>query len=129
MEVTRGRLTLIVGRVGATIELTDNTSGLVFGEIKLNPQQFCEFIGGLNKTECFIKLDNLEYVNRKHLAEIFEFELPNEGLVSINDETIHQIALEKCPEGWVPDKNYSKKDSFFKKENKSWARTIIRKWE
>ena len=43
-------------------------------------------------------------------------------------ELAKQQVLKCCPEGWEPDLYVSSQHSFFKKDEKNWASTTIRRW-
>jgi hypothetical protein len=113
---------------GMKIELVDNDASCIFAVVKLNAVQTCQALSRLGYTECSMEVFNLDQVGKKMEHKPFEFEIPQDSPWKKGREIIAEIAKEKCPEGWKPDLSFSSQGSFFRKDDKQYARTTIRRW-
>lgn len=106
-------------------DIKDENAGITFIKWTMTHVNFCKALGKLAAVECddleVFKLDNL---GKKQIHKKFEFEFP----LDISIESAKELAPKVCPKGWTPDLYFGKQDSFFKKDNKSWARCTIRRW-
>lgn len=125
-----GRLTLLFGDEGATIEIRDQPSREVVCEVTLTPEQTCQALSRLGETHCKVKYGELKNVGKKEEYKEFIFEIPSISSYRREDrKTIaKEIVKEVCPEGWEPDLYFGSQDSFFTKDDKKYARTMIRRW-
>ncbi len=93
--------------------------------------EFTTALTGRFRTECHIMVDELDKVGLVQENKTFEFYMgtlvETNTPVNMNSEAI-RIAKRECPEGWVPDENYSSQESFFFRDGEQWARTVIRRW-
>ena len=113
----------------ARFELYDQVSGTMFARITMTADQFAKALGGLGnvkveKAEVFA----LHRLNKKHEHKIFDFPLPENVDFGDRKPVAIQAAKDAAPVGWLPDCSFGSQDSFFQKDGKPWARTIIRRW-
>ena len=124
-----GSVTILFERDGMTIKVHDEDASIEFLEIRLNQEQTCQALGRLGNTECeSMTVRALHRVGKKMEHESFDFPMP----CSLFDSRCKEIAVAECkrvcPEGWEPDTHFGSQNSFFKKDDKPWARTTIRRW-
>ena len=113
----------------ARFELWDRVSGTMFARITMDSDSFAKALGGLSEVKCE-KADvfALDRLNKKHEHKTFEFPLPEDvGFGDCKPAAI-QAAKDAAPVGWTSDCSFSSQNSFFQKDGKPWARTIIRRW-
>jgi hypothetical protein len=108
------------------IKIRDKKSNVVFVEMELTREQFVN--AAMNRlAECDVKyatVRSLNAVGKEMVQQPFTFEIPD-----ANDEACAiVIAKASCPEGWVPDLYFRSQTSFFNKDGKHYARTMIRRW-
>ncbi len=123
------KITLLVDKQGARIELHDVPSGLTFFRAEMTAEDFMAALGrlgyaGMEKAEIF----NLEKIGKTLLIDKIEFEMPEGVPHKELSKVAYQLALEQCPAGWEPDSYFNSRDSFFYKNEKQWARATIRKY-
>jgi hypothetical protein len=111
-----------------TIELYDKISGTHFCEIELTNEQFVNAamnrLGNTGTKSAFVC--GLDRLGKVEVRENFEFEIPD----CFNNGKMYAIEniRKLCPEGWTPDISFTSRDSFFDRNDKHYARTMIRKW-
>lgn len=131
MKLPNGRITILINQDGTTIEIRDNDSGTTFARIKLTPEQFSSALSRLSQTECEVEVIGLDRVGKLQEHKQHEFELTG-GLTIYNRHNdlpaIIKLANATCPEGWVPDAYFGSKDSLVDRGDKTYARTMIRRW-
>jgi hypothetical protein len=127
MELRDGRITILINQDGTTIELKDNSSYTTFVKIELTPDQLSSALSRLGETKCKIKVFALDKLNKKMINKDFEFEIPEFDYKEMAEKA-YEIAKKLCPEGWIPDGGFNSQGSFFKKDGKNYAKTIIRTW-
>ena len=129
MKLKDGRISILADKGGVKIELYDLTAGRTFAVISLTPEQFTQALSRLMYTECEIALHNLDIVGKTMKMDRLTFELPTGTDYKNRTDIAVKLAIEKCPEGWEPDLYFNSQESFFTKDDKNYARTVIRKWE
>ncbi len=128
MEID-GKITMLFGEDGLRIEVQDETSSLTFIRIKLNAEQTCQVMSRLANTPCEkVEVYGLDKINKKMEHKQFEFEIPNDLNYKNRKERCCEIVKGICPKGWEPDYYFESQTSFFSKNDKDYARCIIRKW-
>ncbi len=132
MKLKDGRISILCHEDEVTIDVYDYVSGSTLVGVKLSSRQFTQALSRMMYTKCkSVEVLNLDRINKKHEHKPFEFELP---VVDdrFNYEQREKIAKEcvkdLCPDGWVADTYFSSQNSFFSKDGKEYARTIIRRW-
>ena len=124
-----GRITILFNEDGMDIELSDVASSIRFADIHLNPKQTCQALSRLGETPCEkMEVYGLDVIGKKQEHKSFEFEVPYEYTTYSKREEVKRIAKLKCPKGWIPDMYFNSQNSFFKKNNKYYARTVMRRW-
>lgn len=122
-----GRISLLINDDETTIEIYDEVSRECIVVVTLTPEQICTALSRLCRTECTIRVGNLERVGKKLLIDHLIFPMP-EYSFNNKKEIASKEALRLCPEGWLPDNYFGSQNSFFVKDVKTYARTTIRKW-
>lgn len=129
MKLENGKITFLIDRDGATIEIEDGNSNTMFAKIILTPEQLCQAMSRQAFTPCSLEVKGLDRVGKKHENKDHVFELPSE--IFRNKENalaLFQLAKKTTPEGWIPDNYFSSQNSFFSKDGKNYARCVIRRW-
>jgi hypothetical protein len=113
------------------IIVEDKDAGVRFLDMTLTRAEFVnaamnrQACVNVSKTEVFA----LDKIGKKKEYKEFEFEIP---ITTPCDEKQKEITIgvlnSVCPEGWVPDTYFGSQDSFFSKDGKKYARTMIRRW-
>ena len=128
MKLDNAKITIMVDQSRTTIELHDSKSSILIASIELTAEQFCRAIGRGAYTECVIEMnDSLHLLNKTMENKYFEFEIPDVGYKEEQRVAKEQV-IKLCPEGWEPDLYFASQDSFFRKDEKSFARCTIRRW-
>lgn len=129
MKLRNAKISILINRDHTYIELIDNDSSTNFAQVKLTPEQLSSALSRMSHTDCEISLSGMERVGKKMEVSTLEFEIPFSPFeVRDNYEEIHKIALTLSSDGWIPDNYYQRQNTFFKKEDKQYARTTIRRW-
>lgn len=126
MRLEKGRITILFERQGMRIELIDNQSSIMFAEIYLTSEEVTTAFSRIAYTPCLIKLYGLEKIGKKMEHKSFEFEIPD-VFMKLKENALQTIK-KVCPPGWIPDKEFNSQGSFFRKDEKQFARCIIRRW-
>lgn len=130
----KGRITILCSKDGARIEINDENANVQFLQIQLSAEQFMACISRLSMVPCELEIQGMEKVGKQHENKKFEFELPDWYIKlpyrnrEENHRQLAQVAQNQLTDGWVADDYFGSQDSFFKKEDKEWARVTIRRW-
>lgn len=130
MELSNGKITILIGQEGTTIELRDGDACTVFATVKLTNDQLASAFSRLAGTSCSIELRGLDRVGKTHESQSFSFEINEEmerNNPALNQACLKALSLMGMSE-WVPDKHYGSQGSFFSQDGKRFARTTIRRW-
>lgn len=128
----QGKIT--ISRVGLAendqIEITikDKDACVEFVTASLSLEDFAQAITGISFTDCTFEVRGLDIVGKKMEMKRMEFQLDDEIEWKDRKAVAFDTAKAICEEGWTPDSYFGGQDSFFKKDNKQWARCIIRRW-
>lgn len=130
MELTNAKLTFLVGQEGTIIEIHDSTSGVTFLRAELTPEQLSSALSRLSRTDIHkLELYSLDIVGKKLETDKLAFEIPSELRGSRYADQLHEIALTKLSDGWMPDKYYASQNSFYTdSEGRDFARVNIRRY-
>jgi uncharacterized membrane protein len=113
------------------ITISDKDASLDIIELNLTREQFINAtMNRLSNTEVSSSVAyGIENIGKKLEMDTLVFEIPK-GLLRLEsvDKTLQKLALKSTPEGWYPDMNFNSQNSFFGKDGKHYARTIIRRW-
>lgn len=127
MKLTNCKVTILFSEDGLTIELDDSDAVVRLARIILNQKQTCQALSRLGYTPCEVEVWSLDKVGKKRLTEPFTFPMPDCSYKESKDVASRE-AVRLCPEGWEPSTYFGSQDSFFKRDNETWARTVIHKW-
>ena len=113
-----------------TITIGDKDAGITFLDLELTREQFIN--ATMNRLGC-TEVKNAEVRGLEHVGKIqefkeFSFVIPNHGSRSDNEQNARRMVIKLCPIGWTPDLEFSSSDSFYEKDGKEYARTLIRRW-
>lgn len=107
------------------IQVIDENSQAIFLDILINYDEFTKAITGQSVPMKFEKRQ-LENVGLHKVSELIEFELPVIGAGNdITRESLAEAVAKKlCDKTeWKPDLSFNSRNSFFEKDNKTFART------
>lgn len=131
MEI-EGRITLLINRHYTEIEIEDENANIIFCKVMLTSEQLVAILSRQGSVECRLKLKGLDKLGKKHENKNFEFEIPEEFSNSRFENELTDIAIVNLQKQnmseWIPEKYYRSQDSFFKKDNKFYARITIRRY-
>jgi len=128
MKIKDARISISINKKRITIKLDDHNASTRFAEIEMTPEQFAQALSGLYYTKCNIEIHHLNRIGKTMLHKEFKFKLPKGLNYFDQDIQAEKIVKKICPKGWKPDLYFRSQNSFFEKNNKTWARTTIRKW-
>jgi hypothetical protein len=128
MKEINGAITILVNENKVTIQVEDKNAVCKFLDIELTTEQFCLALGRLINVpikKCVVR--GLDIVGKKREHKDLVVELP-EG-TRYRDKEVAKIEIDKnIPEGWTTDYYLDSQDSFFKKDGKSFAKCLIKRW-
>ncbi len=126
----KGSVTLLIGTDNTTLRIEDTEANIHFLEIILSPEQLTALLSRQANVKCDIKVDGIENVGKKHENKSFEFEIPESVFNSYSnrESAAKAIVDELLTDGWVADNYFGSQGSFFKKQDKCFARVTIRRW-
>ena len=114
------------------IKIYDRSSSTTFVELTLTHEQFVN--AAMNRlSNCDVKkaiVMSLDRVGKTMEHKPFEFPLPEKTEDWDIDRKIaaRKILPSVTPEGWIAEDEFSSQNSFFEKDGKKYARTIIRRY-
>jgi len=127
-KLNNPRISILVDGDMAAIEVVDRDAAVTFLDIEMTTKDFCAALGRLAEVPCVAEVCGLDLVGMQHECKRFEFEFKDKGDWKTRDKRAHAAAIKVCPEGWVPDAYFGSQGSFFTKDGKEYAATIIRRW-
>jgi hypothetical protein len=127
MKIKDGRVSILVGEDGASIEIKDGASRVTFVKLYMSPKEFMAALGRLVYCKADIEVFELDKVGKEIETDTMIFEMP-EYSYSNKKEIAEAEALRRCPDGWETNARFDSQDSFFTKDGKEYAKTIIRRW-
>jgi len=131
MKEINGQISFLPSHDGCNIEIHDKDAAITFVRIQLNQEQLCQMMSRLAHTHCQKTIIyGIDKVGKKHECKKYDFELPDDynKYKDKNKSILKKLGIDNCPKGWKPDLGFNSQDSFFKKDGKSFARMIIRRW-
>ncbi len=126
-----GKISILIGQESTTIEIRDEVSNITFCSIELTPDQLSSALSRLMHTPCKMRVRALDNVGKKHEHKKIEFEIPESLRSSSNSKELTKLSQEfvdKEMGAWKSDGHFSSQDSFFTKDDKQYARCIVRRW-
>ena len=134
MKLQDGAISFLVNPGRTTIEIHDRVSGVMFAEIRLTDEQVVQMMSRLSFTDCDISVFGLDKIGKKMESASFEFELPDgfqrsKGGEDNNLNRVCWYALRASEFSlWEPQLYFGSQNSFFSKDGKQYARTVVRRW-
>jgi len=129
----KGKITISRVRGGGSTEdgpiqitIQDEDALIEFVQINVSLADFTEAVTGLAYTPCAFSVRGLDKVGKKREHRTFEFPLPDGSFN--HKKTACEVLPTVCPEGWTARDLFNSQDSFFQKDGKVWARTLIMRW-
>ena len=131
MKLNDPRITILINREYTVIELHEHQSNVMFCRIRITPEQLSAALSRHGRVECSIDVDGLDKLGKVHENKSFEFEINDniqrKDIIYLNDLCLKALKKNNMSE-WTPDLYYNSQDSFFKKDEKQYARVTIRRW-
>lgn len=124
----KGKISILIGRDGSTIEIEDDVANTTFVKVILTPEQLSEALGRVMYVDCKLEVAGLDRVGKKHENETFVFEIPEHLANSSKTEELRKIAQSKLTDGWLAEGYFASQNTFFKKEGVQYARCTIRRY-
>ena len=128
MKIKNPKITMLINPEYTEIEITDSDSNTTIAKVKLTPEQLSAILSRQGYMNCECSTGDLTRVGKKHENKYFEFEITysktKEDLSLACNEALFQQNMHE----WVPDNYYRSQNSFFSKDGKDYARTVIRRW-
>jgi len=129
MKIKDCRISIFVGRDSTTIELHDRDANIQFADVTLTNDQLASALSRSAYTECECEVHGLHNVGKKREQKELVFELPKDTRFSVDSkEKACELARKSCPDGWEPVLYFNSQNSFFTKDGKEFARTIMIRW-
>ncbi len=122
-------VTILFSNEGMTIQLEDRDSGITFCEVEATPEETTKILGrhGMASVkDCTVY--SPEKIGKVLEMDTLEFEMPEKCEYGDKVRVAKSIAKEKCPNGWIEDAYFNSQRSFFRKDGKDYARTLLRRW-
>lgn len=129
-ELQDPKISMLINFDSTMIEIYDEVSSKTFVRVQLTNNQLASMLSRLQRTSCKVEVGDLTIIGKQMEHQTFEFEVDRE--IKGSNILLHLCctqALEKSNmSDWIPEQRYNSQDSFFQKDGKLFARTIIRKW-
>jgi|GEM_PF-1844841 len=115
------------------ISFSDDNSSIEFASARMSLVKFAECITGLSHCEGIGEVRGLDKVGKKMEHDEIIFEMPDhtyENKKMIAKEAGNKALKEQRTRdsGWVISDSFNSQGSFFRKDNKEYARASIRRW-
>jgi len=124
-NLIKGAISFLPSQEGTKILVRDAASSRTFLEVTLTNDQLAAMMSRLLHTDCEIRVSDLDKNGKKMEHRQFEFEYDKKE----NVEWICEMAMERDGfKDWTSDQHYGSQNSFFQRDGKNFARTIIRRW-
>ena len=128
MKIENAKITMLINRDYTEIEIHDADANTTLARVKLTPEQLSMILSRQGYVECECNTGDLKKIGKKHENKYFEFEIvyskSKEDLTLACNEALFQQGM--CE--WESDNYYGSQNSFFSKDGKDYARTVIRRW-
>lgn len=123
-----GRISILISSDCTRIAVEDKNASVTFVNVKLTPEQLSRALSRQMSVECEVVVNGLEKLGKKHENKIFEFEIDKDKASRKFEDELQEIAQSKLSDGWIAERYFGSQTSFFKKEDKQYARVTIRRW-
>ena len=110
--------------------IEDADSRIEFVHLELDLASFMRALTGLAYVECDMETNGLEHVGKLCERKELIVEMPDEADHSrLNRVRIaYGRAKQKAPEGYTVSSCFGSQDSFFRKDDRNYARTTMTRW-
>jgi hypothetical protein len=131
--IVSGKISIFVGEE-TRIEVKDTSSNTTFLRINLDPIQFTQALGRLACVDCDLDVYGVDRIGKKHEHKKYEFQLPDDYDTYVKSERYEELSsycqelLDVEGEGYICDRYFGSKDSFFVRDNLKWGRITIRRY-
>jgi hypothetical protein len=128
MKIENARISILINSDFTEIEIFDTDANVTLAEVRLTPEQLSKILSRQSRVECECHTGDLKKIGKKHESKYFEFEITRSDsrvdlILTCNEALFEQEMYE-----WEPDHYYNSQNSFFSKDGKRYARTVIRRW-
>lgn len=115
---------------GVVLEVRDALSRCRIVRIELSHEKFCQMVmRSIAEEPCVATVGDLSKVGKRKVSDVLTFELPSGTGGLPREDVAAQLAKELCPDGWEPDCYFGSQGSFFYRDDKTFARCRIYRWE
>lgn len=114
------------GKEVITIQIVDERSRERFVTVEISYADFTRALTGASEIPCDLVIKRLERIGMKKETLPLEFLIPKDAYH--NKDKAMQIANEQTPEGWQAVNYFNSQNSFFVRNGKSWAKTVMVRW-
>ena len=131
MKEIKAKISLFINQDETMIQVVDSDSGVTFLEMHLTNEQTCQMLSRLSQVEVEKStVRGLDLIGKKLECSDYEFEIPKSIYECGNRDSkeLKRIADSNLTGGWIADAYFTRKNSFFEKDGKFYARTTIRRW-
>jgi hypothetical protein len=126
-SLTISRPTCGDGREYISIQVKDVTSRVRFLEVEISYAEFTACLTGLSETRCDLVVRGLQNVGKTKETDRIMFEMPKHNYNDTKEVAILE-AQKNTPKGWECDTYFGSQGSFYQKNGRSWATTLIYRW-
>ena len=131
MKEIKAKISLFISQDETVIQVVDSDSGITFLEMYLTNEQTCKMLSRLSQVDVEKStVRGLDLIGKKLECSDFEFEI-TESLYEYKNrdpKELKRVADSNLTDGWIADPYFIRKNSFFEKDGKFYARTTIRRW-
>jgi len=132
MNIIKGEATLLFNAEGLHLEIRDDNASIKFLDIHFDEKQTCQLLSRRSNIHCDMEIYGLDRIGKKMEWDKIEFEIPENINYKDQDKVCYEKAKEYCLQhltpDWEPDLSFNSQDSFFRRDNKDYARCTVRKW-
>ena len=124
----QGRITLLIDSDETRIEIEDDNANTRFCKIILDPTQTIKLLSRQASVKCELEVKGIDRIGKTHENKDFEFPVITD---TSQGGLMHDCNIALFNDGmneWVSDHYYNSQNTLFKKDEKQWARTTIRRW-
>lgn len=122
------QVTFLINPKTSILELRDEKASTTFVKISITPKQLAKILSRNARVSVDAEINHLELVGRKHYSEKIVFEIPEWLYNGRDEEDLWKAAQSGLSYGWVADRYFGSKDSFFQEDGKFFARVTKRRW-
>lgn len=128
MKIDNAKITMLINSEYTEIEISDSDSNTILAKIKLTPEQLSTMLSRQAYVSCECLTGVLTRIGKKHENKYFEFEITRSRDIDDLILDCNEALFKQGMDEWVADKYYGSQSSFFSKDGKNYARTVIRRW-